>query len=79
MGSDCAYFSGPEDVPDSDIKQKERKNNDDSDDEFKDFQKQTFDNGDVLINNDDDFGIPVDDDEDLIEDSYLQSQLDYMY
>jgi hypothetical protein len=38
------------------------------------------DNNGNLIIPDDDFGIPVNEDEDdIVEDSYLQSQFDFMY
>lgn len=64
MGSDGGYFSGPHD-------------GNKSDEEYKDFVKQEFDDNDQLIS-EDDFGIPVDEDNE-VDDSYLQSQFDYMY
>lgn len=68
MGSDCAYFEADDN---------KRSNSDD--DEFRDFQKQEVDsNGDLIIH-DDDFGIPTCDEDDMVEDSYLQSQFDFMY
>lgn len=64
-GSDCAYFEG------DNIKSDE--------DEFGDFQKQELDSNGDLILHDEEFGIPINDDDDMVEDSYLQSQFDFMY
>ena len=72
MGSDCAYFSGPEDdtlnfkLEDSYHTAKKPKRVDSDDEDYSDFKHQQF---------------SPDDDEILMEenDAYLSSQLDYMY
>ena len=51
-----------------------------SDDDFRDFKKQEFNSDGDFLDGDDDSGIPVNEDaEDMVEDSYLQSQFDFMY
>lgn len=95
MGSDCAYFSGPEDASDDEegfedqtfnfdledqprpkkhqTAQKVKQDALSSDGEFADFQHQVIDDNDQIVE-DFEYGY-----EDGPQDSYLQSQFDFMY
>lgn len=85
MGSDCAYFSGPElseedkeDTIDFNLhskitkKSKQRSN---SDGEFADFDNQVIDDNDMILD-DDNFDVTYEDEE---ADAYVSSRYDFMY
>ena len=92
MGSDCAYFSGNDEVEDEGVDeddetfnfnledgprqkpadhQKNRKQTSESD--YDDFENQVIDENDQIV---EDFEVAFEEDE---QDSYVQSQFDFMY